>query len=105
MRLFSFARVVVVLTATALPLVLSGVSAEAARVCKDDHWHDGAGEILGNRKAALASAISYWTGYTAAEYGDAWANWNRSADRKVTCDKLAGDKWQCFVVGRPCTGK
>ncbi len=92
------AAVVIVVGATA-------DKAQAAKMlCKDGHWHYGSSDStpVKSKKKAINAAIYSWASFTAWEYGTEWAYFNRSADRKVSCEKHPGKRWTCSVEGRPC---
>lgn len=71
------------------------------KICMKDHYHDGSSAGEKTKKAAEAAAISAWQGFTAWEYGDAWASFKNSESKTVRCDG-AGNSWGCQVQSRPC---
>lgn len=74
---------------------------EGKLVCQDGHFHYMTGDTLPDKKKALASAIDYWQGFTAAEYGTDWAYFRKAANKKITCSP-SGTAWSCSIEGRPC---
>ena len=77
--------------------------ADAARrkLCMTDHFHYGSSSGHRDKKIARAEAISSWAGFTAFEYGDAWANFRLARSKGVTCRKEESG-WGCNVEGVPC---
>jgi len=71
------------------------------KVCMKDHFHSGSSAGEKSKKAAEAAAIGSWQGFTAWEYGDAWASFRNSESKRVKCDG-AGTSWGCTVDSRPC---
>lgn len=70
------------------------------KTCLVDHEHAGSGSGA-TRKAAEASAISSWVGFTAWEYGSAWASFANAIGKKVNCSG-AGSSFQCDLLAVPC---
>ena len=71
------------------------------RVCTTDHFHYGSSSGQRSKKVAMAEAIASWAGFTAFEYGDAWANFKLARSRKVRCSEDVRG-WGCNVEGVPC---
>jgi hypothetical protein len=74
---------------------------EGGRMCFDDHWHYGGSTAQPNKKMAMAEAIKSWVGFVDLEYGSTWANYQKSAGRKVKCEQGASG-WSCDIEARPC---
>ena len=74
---------------------------EGSSVCMVSHYHYGGESGARTRKQALAGAIAYWRGFTAAEYGNHWGSWRRAQSKSVNCEKSSGG-WSCGVEARPC---
>lgn len=73
---------------------------EGGRQCIVGHFHGGTGEG-GTKGVAMVMAIKTFVDTTAAEYGAAWAHWNKSADKDIKYTKT-GDVWSVAIKGRPC---
>lgn len=73
---------------------------EGGRQCIVGHFHGGTGEG-GTKGVAMVMAIKTFVDTTAAEYGAAWAQWNKAADKDIKYTK-AGDVWSVAIKGRPC---
>lgn len=73
---------------------------EGKKVCIVDHWHYGSG-VGGTKKRAEADAIKSWTDFTILEYGTAWGNFTKAANRSVSCSSDP-QGFSCNVEGRPC---
>ena len=75
---------------------------EGEKKCYTDHYHYREAEGK-TQKVATDSAIDYWQGFTAWEYGMKWGSWSLASDRKVECEQNAKNRiWLCKVSGRPC---
>ena len=74
---------------------------EGSSICLVGHYHYGGSSGETSRKAALESAVSYWRGFTAGEYGDHWGSWRRARNKTVNCEQTASG-WGCGVEARPC---
>jgi hypothetical protein len=70
------------------------------KTCLVDHEHSGSGTGA-TRKAAEASAISSWIGFTAWEYGSSWASYANAIGKKVTCSG-GGNSFQCDLLATAC---
>lgn len=95
------------ITLLASPVLAQGLEAlhdqrvEGRKVCFSDHFHYGSSNGQPNRKAAEASAIASWAGFTDLEYGSAWASWRLAASKGVNCTP-SGGAWSCSIEARPC---
>jgi hypothetical protein len=89
----------------AAPLLTSPADAARrktkSRVCMTDHFHYGSSSGKRNKKIAEAEAIASWAGFTAFEYGNAWASFKLARSRNVSCAKDEKG-WGCNVEGVPC---
>lgn len=74
---------------------------ESGRICFDDHWHYGGSNGQPNKKAAMIEAIKSWASFVDLEYGSTWANYQKSAGKKVKCEQGASG-WSCDIESRPC---
>lgn len=74
---------------------------EGAKTCMSDHYHHGTSSGQSSRKLAEIEAGRDWAGFTAFEYGSAWANYALAASKSVVCDQ-DGKGWGCSVAARPC---
>ncbi len=73
---------------------------EGKRVCIVGHYHYGSG-TGGTKKRAEADAIASWASFTDLEYGSAWANFQKAANRRLSCSTGVGG-FSCNVEARPC---
>ena len=71
------------------------------RYCMDGHFHYGSSSGQSSKKKAQAEAIASWAGFTAFEYGNAYASFKQGLSRRVSCSKDAGG-WGCNVEAIPC---
>jgi hypothetical protein len=75
-------------------------------VCFADHTHRGGSRPMPTRAGAYADALRSWGALVRLEYGDAWAVFDQSAGRQVTCQPAHGLRgepaWTCHVASRPC---
>lgn len=76
---------------------------ERGKTCLAEHYHTGQGNGP-TKKAAQAAAIDDWEGFTAFEYGSAWARFRGASDRGVRYEKTS-DGWTANVEGRPCRAR
>ena len=104
-----------VIAAATVIIAASSVSAQAqdgmaslhaqqrvgGKVCMTSHFHNGQSTNAPSRKAAEMAAIRDWTGFTAWEYGGAWANFQLAASKSMKCSQ-SGSTWGCNVEARPC---
>ncbi len=85
-------------------LVLT-LPADAARrkgkVCMTDHFHYGSSSGHRSKKIARAEAIASWAGFTAFEYGNAWASFRLARSKGERCAREEGG-WRCNVEAVPC---
>lgn len=71
------------------------------RVCMTDHFHYGSSSGERSKKLARREAIASWAGFTAFEYGGAWASFRLARSKGVRC--LRSDSgWGCNVEAVPC---
>ncbi|MEO0618257.1 MAG: hypothetical protein AAFZ01_03155 [Pseudomonadota bacterium] len=104
----TFARRIRLLSAPTAALAIGLVAlttvpgtAYAKRYCQGDrHMHYGSGSGP-TKRTARRSAIASWSGFTAFEYGNAYARFSNARFKRVSCDKEAGG-WSCKVEGNPC---
>lgn len=75
--------------------------ADAARVCMTDHFHYGSSSGHRNEKIARAEAIASWAGFTAFEYGNAWASYRLARSKGMRCSRSESG-WGCNVEAVPC---
>lgn len=79
--------------------------ADAARrtgkLCMTDHFHYGSSSGHRNKKIARTEAIASWAGFTAFEYGNAWASFRLARSKAVRCAREVNG-WGCKVEGVPC---
>lgn len=84
-----------------LGLVLSAPSAHARKYCQgDNHLHYGNGTGA-KKKIARRNALASWAGFTAFEYGNAYAYWRHARFKKTRCSRSGGG-WSCQVSANPC---
>ena len=87
---------------TVLVLVMPADAARRrGKVCMTDHFHYGSSSGVRNKKIARAEAIASWAGFTAFEYGNAWARFKRARSKSVRCVR-ADSGWGCNVEAVPC---
>ncbi len=86
---------------TGLGELLHALSKERGRTCFADHFHYWTGDSKPNKKAAIDAAVGGWRGFTAAEYGSDWANFNVAGSKKISCSQGSGGI-SCSVEARPC---
>ena len=86
---------------TGLAQALHDVRREGGKLCQVDHFHFGSSAGLQSKKHAMADAISFWQGFTAAEYGTDWANYRIAGSKSAKCTVSSGG-WGCEVEARPC---
>lgn len=90
---------------TAATIVALAVPSDAARrkgrYCKTDHFHYGSSSGERSKKVARRQAIASWAGFTAWEYGNAWANFRRARSKGIRCEQTA-QGWGCSVEAVPC---
>ena len=85
-------------------LVLT-IPADAARrtgkVCMTDHFHYGSSSGHRTKKIARTEAIASWAGFTAFEYGSAWASFRLARSKGERCAR-GENGWGCNVEAVPC---
>lgn len=64
------------------------------------HLHFGSG-TGSSKKAASRNAIASWAGFTAFEYGNAYAYWRHARFKRNSCNR-SGSGWSCSVSANPC---
>lgn len=74
---------------------------EGNRICMSEHFHYGSSTGQPSRKAAEAAAARDWAGFTALEYGLAWASFNLAGSKGMKCSQ-EGRTWACQAEARPC---
>ena len=96
----SMAIVVVLISGFSVVLFSSTSPAEAVRrtACMTDHFHYGSSSGQSSEKVARREAIANWQGFTAFEYGNAWASFKRARSQRVSCAKSEAG-WGCNVEG------
>ena len=87
---------------TGLASALHSLKHGRGRVCMDGHYHYGSGGAARSKVVAVRSAIQDWGSFAAWEYGTDWANFNRAASRKPSCQQTYNGAWKCSVEARPC---
>ena len=90
--------------ATVLALTMPADAAKRKRggkVCMTDHFHYGSSSGERNKKLARREAISSWAGFTAFEYGNAWASFRLARSKSVRCSR-SDSGWGCNVEAVPC---
>ena len=101
---FLVSRVLAGIVGVAMVLVLT-VPADAARrkgrVCMADHFHYGSSSGHRNKKIARTEAIASWAGFTAFEYGNAWASFRNARSKSVKCQRSESG-WACNIEAVPC---
>jgi hypothetical protein len=76
---------------------------EGNRICMVSHYHNGSSSSnMDSRKAAEASAIKDWVGFTTWEYGTPWGSYKLAASKKMDCSKSTTSTWSCKVEARAC---
>ena len=89
----------------AATIITLAMPADAARrkgrVCMTDHFHYGASSGRRSKKIARREAIASWAGFTAFEYGNAWASFRRARSKAVRCAESV-EGWGCNVEAVPC---
>lgn len=85
---------------TGVAQTLHSIVRIGGRRCTADHYHDGSGSGR-TQAAALRSAISAWSGFTAWEYGSSWGSWGAAARKSVRCTRAAGG-YSCDISAMPC---
>lgn len=90
-----------VVTVHAALLMTGPAEAVKRKACMADHFHYGSSSGQPNKKAAEREAIASWEGFTAFEYGNAWASFKRARSKNVSCSQADGG-WGCNVEGVPC---
>jgi hypothetical protein len=76
---------------------------EGGRTCMDQHFHYGSSSGHASRRQAEVAAVQDWAGFTAFEYGTAWARYSVAASREMSCEQ-SGGSWSCNLSARPCRG-
>ncbi|MEL7543397.1 MAG: hypothetical protein AAGJ70_06440 [Pseudomonadota bacterium] len=85
----------------AIAVIAAPDTAHAKRYCQGDrHMHYGSGSGP-TKRTAKRSAIASWSGFTAFEYGNAYARFSNARFKRVRCGKSSGG-WSCSVEGNPC---
>ena len=101
---FVVSSVLAGLIGVATVLVLT-IPADAARrkgkVCMTDHFHYGSSSGHRNKKIARTEAIASWAGFTAFEYGNAWASFRNARSKSVRCQR-SDSGWACNIEAVPC---
>lgn len=102
-RRIMFPGLLVGLSGIFLVTTIFATPADAARrrVCMTDHFHYGSSSGQRSKKIARTEAIANWAGFTAFEYGDAWANFRLARSKGITCRQQEGG-WGCNVEAVPC---
>ncbi|MFN3869284.1 MAG: hypothetical protein ACK4MF_09485 [Hyphomicrobiaceae bacterium] len=75
---------------------------EKGRLCMTDHFHHGSSAGQPSKAAAMKEAVASWSGFTAFEYGNEWANFAKAGSKTATCTKSTSGSWGCELQARPC---
>ena len=75
---------------------------EKGRLCMTDHFHHGSSAGQPSKAAAMKDAVASWSGFTALEYGNEWASFNKAGSKKATCAQSTSGSWGCEIEARPC---
>lgn len=75
---------------------------EKGRLCMSDHFHHGSSAGQPSKAAAMKEAVASWAGFTAFEYGNEWANYNKAGSKKASCSQSTSGAWGCEIQARPC---
>lgn len=82
-------------------IVLASSPADARKYCQGDrHMHYGSGTGP-TKKVAMRNALSSWSGFTAFEYGNAYAYWKHARFKRKNCERASGG-WSCNISANPC---
>jgi hypothetical protein len=90
--------------ATVLALMTPADAAKRRRggkVCMTDHFHYGSSSGERKKKLARREAIASWRGFTAFEYGNAWASFRLARSKVVRCSR-SDSGWGCDIEAVPC---
>ena len=78
-------------------------AADAARICKNGHFHYGGSAFHADRSQAQAGAIDAWRRIKAASEGTVRASRMFPPLEQVHCERaVTREGWRCFVRGGPC---
>lgn len=80
---------------------IHAISREGGRLCFADHWHYGTSLGQPTEQAAKAAAVKSWYGLVDIEYGAAWSNFGKSAQKSIKCERSSAG-WGCAISSRPC---
>lgn len=89
------------LVVSGMAIVTSPADAKRRTACMADHFHYGSSSGLANKRTARREAIASWQGFTAFEYGNAWASFKRSRSKGIRC-REDETGWGCKVEAVPC---
>ena len=70
-------------------------------MCQGDHLHFGSSTGFPSRAKAMRAAVRDWAGFTAFEYGNHFAHWKLSKNKRANCTK-SGRSWNCSISSTPC---
>ena len=75
---------------------------EKGRLCFTDHFHHGSSAGQPSKAAAMKEAVASWGGFTALEYGNEWASFNKAGSKTAKCTQSTSGSWGCEIEARPC---
>ena len=95
------AGLISIATVLALTTPADAARRRGGKVCMADHFHYGTSSGERNKKLARREAISSWRGFTAFEYGNAWASFRLARSKSVRCVR-SDSGWGCNIEAVPC---
>ncbi|MFT5507179.1 MAG: hypothetical protein ACI89J_000243 [Hyphomicrobiaceae bacterium] len=95
------AGLICVATVLALTTPADAARRRGGKVCMADHFHYGSSSGERNKKRARREAIASWAGFTAFEYGNAWARFRLARSKVVRCSR-SDSGWGCSIEAVPC---
>ena len=55
-----------------------------------------------NRAASEKAAVSQWSVFVNAAFGEEWSHWSDASNKAVTCSQGPGGIFYCQAKGNPC---